>query len=501
MNWIWLHGLLTRHRGALVATVLGVAIAVALVASVGSFIAAAQSSMTLRAAAGVGVDWQVQVTADGDPSAVAKEVRAAPGVVTALPVGFAESSGLSATTNGSTQTTGPGVILGLPAGYAQAFPGEIRFLSGAHEGALIAQQTAANLHVAPGDTVSIGLAGTAPVSVVVGGVVDLPQANSLFQVVGAPPGSQPSAPPDNVLLLPPSEFGAVHGALSAARPDLVKVQLHVRRSHSLPSDPAVSFVTETAAAHNLEATLAGSGRVGDNLGAALDAARGDSSYATILFLFLGLPGAVLCGILTVAVANAGADRRRREQALLRTRGASVRLIGRLVAVEALFVGIVGGAIGLALSAVIGLVAFHSVGFGGSLQNAVLWPLGAFAAGLVVAVFSVLIPSVRDFRGQVVRPGACRGANGSKAMVDARVCRCDASDRRLHCRPDHHPGGLLARPGTGGRRLDPGQLLGLLGPGSLLDWRWTARVACGRPRAPAWAARGLPLHPPDHRKSF
>ena len=33
-------------------------------------------------------------------------------------------------------------------------------------------------------------------------MVDLPQADTLFQKVGAPAQSQPTAPPDNVLLLP-----------------------------------------------------------------------------------------------------------------------------------------------------------------------------------------------------------------------------------------------------------------------------------------------------------
>jgi putative ABC transport system permease protein len=410
MNRTWLHGLLTRRTGALTATVAGVAIAVALLASLGSFLAAAQSSMTTRAASGVAVDWQVQVAAGADSSAVSSKVRSAPEVTKALPVGFAQTTGLSATTPGSTtsgaaqsttQTTGPGVILGLPGGYSASFPGEIRYLSGSRDGVLIAQQTAANLHVAPGDTVVIGRAGGAPIAVTIGGVVDLPQANSLFQTVGAPAQSQPSAPPDNVLLLPSGVFSTVIAALSSSRPDLVSTQIHVARSHALPSDPAVSFVSVTAAAHNLEATLAGSGRVGDNLGAALDAARGDSSYATVLFLFLGLPGAVLSGILTVAVANAGGERRRHDQALLRTRGASARLVSRLVTLEALFVGVVGGVIGLVVAAMVGLIAFGSVGFGASFESAILWPIGAFLAGLVIAVAAVLIPAVRDFRQLIV----------------------------------------------------------------------------------------------------
>jgi putative ABC transport system permease protein len=401
VTWMWLHGLLTRRAGVLIATTVGVAIAVALLASLGSFLGAAQSSMTVRAASGVAVDWQVQATAGTDPTALDAKVAAAPGVTKALPVEFAQTSGLSAFTGNSTQTTGPGVVLGIPAGYAKAFPGEVRFLAGSRDGVLIAQQTAANLHVAPGDSVSVALAGAAPVDLVIGGVIDLPQANSLFQTVGAPTQSQPTAPPDNVILVPAAQFRTIGSALASARPDLLTTQIHAARSHDLPSGPAISFVTETAAAHNLEAKLAGAGQIGDNLGAALDAARGDSSYASVLFLFLGLPGAVLCGILTVAVANAGAERRRREQALLRTRGASASQVGRLASVEALFAGIVGGTIGLGIAALVGLVAFGSASFGGSVQSAILWPLGAFAAGLVIALTAVLIPAVRDFRMLIV----------------------------------------------------------------------------------------------------
>jgi putative ABC transport system permease protein len=397
----WLGGLITRRPGSLLATIAGVTIAVALLASLGSFLASAQASMTARAAAGVAVDWQVQVTPGADAAAVRSTVSKAAGVHAALPVGFAQTTGLSATTQGTTQNTGSGVILGLPAGYSATFPSQVRFLTGAKDGVLIAQQTASNLHVSPGDAVTIGLAGTAPIVVRVAGVVDLPQANSLFQTVGAAATAQPSAPPDNVLLLPAALFKQVSAALSPVHPELVSTQIHVERSHTLPADPAVSYVSVAAAAHNLEATLAGTGRVGDNLAASLDAARGDSSYATVLFLFLGLPGAVLAGMLTVAVANAGADRRRREQALLRTRGASVQLVARLVTAEALLVGVAGGLLGLGVSSAVGAVAFGSTSFGASSISAVLWPVGAFLAGIVVAVVAVVIPAIRDFRLLIV----------------------------------------------------------------------------------------------------
>ena len=66
----------------------------------------------------------------------------------------------------------------------------------------------------------------------------------------------------------------------------------------------------------------------------------------MLFLFLGLPGAVLAALLTAALVGAGASRRRNEQALLRTRGLAQRRIGQLAVVEALVVGVTGALLGL-----------------------------------------------------------------------------------------------------------------------------------------------------------
>ncbi|MDT5161222.1 MAG: putative transport system permease protein, partial [Mycobacterium sp.] len=182
----WTVGLVRRRWGRVAATVAGVAAAVALVACLGSFLAAAQSSMTARAIRSVSVDWQIEVQPGTQPATVLETAHSTPGVLAALPVGFAQSSGLVAQTGESTQTTGPATVLGIPPNYRDQFPDAIRTLVGTDNGVLIAQQTAANLHVAPGDTVRIERAGMAPVDVVVDGVIDLPQADSLFQKVGAP---------------------------------------------------------------------------------------------------------------------------------------------------------------------------------------------------------------------------------------------------------------------------------------------------------------------------
>lgn len=205
MIGIWLAGLVRRRAGRLGVAAAGVAIAVALLASLGAFLASSQASMAARAVRDVPVDWQVQVQPGADPSAVLGTVRAAPGTEQALAVGFGPATGLTAVTGATTQTTGAAVVMGLPDTYRAVFPGELRTLAGTGTGVLLAQQTSANLGVAPGDTMTVTLQGRAPASLTIDGVVEIPAANSLFQTVGAPAGSQPNAPPDNVVLLPDAQ--------------------------------------------------------------------------------------------------------------------------------------------------------------------------------------------------------------------------------------------------------------------------------------------------------
>jgi putative ABC transport system permease protein len=204
LTLIWLRGLLGRRGGRLAAAALGITFAVALLAALGSFLGASKATMTHRAIQQVAVDWQVEAQPGANPATVLSVVRSGSPVAAALPVGYAAIPGLTASHGGTTLTTGAGMVLGLPSGYQATFPGEVRHLAGSADGVLIAQQTAANLHAAVGDLVTIGRAGLPPVQVTVSGIVDLPQADSLFQKVGAIAGAQPSAPPDNVLLLPSS---------------------------------------------------------------------------------------------------------------------------------------------------------------------------------------------------------------------------------------------------------------------------------------------------------
>lgn len=99
--------------------------------------------------------------------------------------------------------------------------------------------------------------------------------------------------------------------------------------------------------NNFEARAAGSALLVNNLGARLDAVREDALYAKVLFL--GAPGAIMAVLLTLIVATSGVNRRRRDEALLRARGASVTQLMELSAAEAMSVGLIGVLAGIGLA--------------------------------------------------------------------------------------------------------------------------------------------------------
>ena len=396
LHLLWAGGLLRRRLGRLAGAAIGVALATALVAALLDFIGGAARSMTARAVESVPVDWQVQLAVGGDAEAAMDAVRRATPISVMLPVLYADVAGLSARSEGTTQTTGAGKAVGLPPDYEAALPGQIRLLLGSLSGPLLAQQTAANLHATAGSKVTIDRPGLSPVNVVVAGVVDLPNQDSMFQAVGLPSGAQPQAPPDNVVLLPAEEWRALFDQQASANPGSARVQLHVRLERaSLPSDPVSAFADVLGRAKNLEVRIAGSGLIADNLAARLDATRSDALYARVLFLFLGAPGVAIAVLLTLAVAAAGQERRRREQALLRARGADTALLISLAAVEAVLIGLAGVAVGLAVAA----LAARAIANLGTLAPAP----SAFAAlaGLSLALAAAMTPAWRTAREQTV----------------------------------------------------------------------------------------------------
>ncbi|KAA3447008.1 ABC transporter permease [Mesorhizobium sp. SARCC-RB16n] len=399
MLLLWIRGVLAHRLPRVAGATAGVALTVALLTAMTVFLVNAGNSMTSRAISAVPIDWQVQVIPGVDPALISKALADAAQVDVAHQVRYADIAGLEAKTGGTTQTTGPGQVVAFDNGYPKDFPAETRLLSGKVDGVLIAQQTAANLHVGPGDTVSITRIGLPPADVKVAGVIDLPDADSLFQAVGLPPQVAPQAPPDNVLILPSQDWLQLFSSQEKARPDTTRLQLHVRLVHAaLPRDPVSAYTFVTGARRNLEAKVAGQALVADNLGSRLGAVREDALYASVLFLFLGVPGIALAVALTFAVTLSGAARRRVEQALLRVRGATTRTVLALSATEAAIAAIGGTALGLAGALLPGLMA---TGPRATTADSVPTLLFIALVGLLVGFVAFLFPAWRDARWTTV----------------------------------------------------------------------------------------------------
>lgn len=343
--------------------------------------------MTQRAIAGIPVDWQVQLAAGADATAVASAVTDVAQPSAMLPVGYARVGGFNAVSGGTMQTTGPGVVVGLPPDYARSFPTVLRLLTGAPSGVLLAQQTAANLHAHVGDTVSANRVGGPPVSARVGGIVDLPYADSFFQSVGLPPSAGPPAPPDNVLIVPVSMWHRWFDAGASAQASSVHQQLHVRVTRRLPHDPVDALTRVLTMARDVELRTAGTAAIGDNLAAQLQSTREDAYYSRLLFLFLALPGALLAILLALTVIGSGNGRRRREAALLRIRGATETRVRRLVFAEAVFVAGCGVAIGIVLT--YAAVWWFVRRAGDTSASPYLWAGIACAAGAIIVIAAYL----------------------------------------------------------------------------------------------------------------
>lgn len=408
---LWLTGLVRRRAGRMLPAVLGVSLTIALLAVLGIFISVSAATMTQRALGDVPVDWQIEIVNGASPAAIEQQLRRAVHVRTVDPIGYAKVSGFTASDAGTTQTTSEGRVLGIAPTYWKDFPGELRAMLGRTGGILIAQQTAANLHVAVGDTVSIARIGLPSVMARIDGVIELPQADALFQAVGVPAAAAPQAPPDNVLVIPIATWHQWFDPQAVVRPGTALTQLHVRLAHALPPDPRDAFVYVQQLAHNFEARTAGSAVVGDHLAARLDGVREDALYARVLFLFLGLPGAILAIILTFAVSATGGDRRRREQSLLRVRGATTASILRLQSLEALVIS--------ALAVIVALVIIWAITRQmvhidiGSTQTIVI--VTAIAIGIATALAAVIVPAWRETRGSPVRAGRARVGRAKRPL--------------------------------------------------------------------------------------
>jgi putative ABC transport system permease protein len=114
-----------------------------------------------------------------------------------------------------------------------------------------------------------------------------------------------------------------------------------------------------------------------------------------------LPGVHQASILTNKHVDASSPSRRRNQALLRLRGASQRQLMLLAGADGLIIGLIGALAGLGLGAITLRLALHRWSFGNNATSTLTWGLVAAAVGIGLSLLVMLLPTWQDNRRQTV----------------------------------------------------------------------------------------------------
>ena len=352
--FIWIKEILRHENKQLLGVILGISLTIAILSSMIIFLYSASSDMTKHAVLSVPVDWQVLLTSNAKAKNVKKIIEKKIKTSNCSDVFYTNVDGFIAQNKNILHVTGRGKVLGINRSFIDKFPKEIRFLVGSKSGVLIAQQTAANLHVQPGDIISIKRINLPPISLKISGIVDLPYADSMFQDIGVKKSLQAQAPPDNVLILPINLWHQMFDKQFELRPDTVKRELYIDIHHSiLPDSPKDAYIYISHLANNIESNLAGRAVVGNNIAKSLVAAKGDASYARVIFLFLGFPALLLSIFLTVSVMSSSKRRRMKQWFILKFRGYSSFDILKIELYEMLIIGFGSLIFGVILSLIFG----------------------------------------------------------------------------------------------------------------------------------------------------
>jgi putative ABC transport system permease protein len=200
-----------------------------------------------------------------------------------------------------------------------------------------------------------------------------------------------------------AKLGPATPVLNPGLTDLppVSLEAHVTVDHrAYPSDPGSATAWSDALRHVLERKPApGSIVVSDNAAEPLLEASSDATNAKILFLLLGIPGALVAAALGLAAQSAVAEAQRREDGLLRLRGATEGQLVRFAAAQAVVAGLAGSAVGVAaaigaVSAVEGKPAWQGVSTG-SIAVALLVAVGFGLGTTGVRLFLLMRASRRS----------------------------------------------------------------------------------------------------------
>jgi putative ABC transport system permease protein len=309
------------------------------------------------------------------------------------------------------RATDPVRVFAFDDGYRSRDP-SIRIVGGSFQAGhgLLSVEAARALGVGPGDVVQLRVPGrTAPLAVPISGITDLSRAKSLFY---SRQGQQLEqfVYVRNSLVVEPAVFArsivpafqnatTARGQTIRSQP-ILEVDIALERE-PLDADPGTALAQTTAVARAVTAIAPGQDVLIDNISNALMVARGDARVAKRMFVFLGLPGALLAAILTSYAGGVLASALRREQAILRIRGANRRHLLRMHALRSLLLAASGSVLGVGLG-LVSAVAVLSADDLARASTASLLGSAALSAGCGFVATSVALyaAGVRAIRRQI-----------------------------------------------------------------------------------------------------
>ena len=321
-------------------------------------------------------------------SAIISEVD---GVAAASPLSIADL-GVSRLTGGGTTPPGPAKIFAFDDTYAARY-GSIDIVEGelSADGAVLSAEAATALGLTLGDTVSVQLPDNSTIDLVVTGVADLSRARSLFssrrggdlETFVYTAHSVVVSPGTFADVVQPAFDRAAAGAGRVKAPPIREVDIALDRD-LLNADPATARIETGRIGGDVVAAASPSDYLLDNVSNTLDVAAGDADVAKRLFLFLGVPGGFLAAMLAAYSGTVLAEAQRREQAMLRVRGAARAHLLRMLALRTCALTGAGSAIGLVsgyvlAAAILGKESLDRANPSSLATSAVLGTVGGFAA--------------------------------------------------------------------------------------------------------------------------
>lgn len=357
---------------------------------------------------------QVPIEANAPPVLTLDElltrIAAIPGVAAADGLGMVDLPPGALAANG-TRVDNPIRVFAFDQRYLDHYA-SIRIVSGQlmDSGTMLSVEAARSLSVEPGSEIELTVPGrTRPLRLPVTGTVDLAQAQPLFSSRKASKFEEFLYVPNVVVISPEmfldvvvTAFDRVRATVGTVTKSFPVLEADVLLDRGpLEADPATALEQTTAVTAAIDRIGPGQGYVLDNISNALAVASVDASTGRRMFLFLGLPGALLAAFLAAYAASILAATERQEHAILRVRGADRHHLRTIALTKSLAIACVGSIVGVLLGLVsTAIVLTADTVFAATPADLTRSAILSATVGLVVTAIALYVPARRSVKREV-----------------------------------------------------------------------------------------------------